>query len=134
MRSIEEIKAEFMLAMEEERERKAAAAKLVNPIYKFTLLPYTDKWYKVFDPSCKLYALEGEVTNKEELHAVGKTPFEGSMVYAFNSLSGYLVMAVGGGSSFTENPRCFVRLSHFIQDNPEGGDVSNFVNFYRGGK
>jgi hypothetical protein len=136
MRSVEEIEAELRAARMKERLELEEKQKAVKPIYTFTLIQSTLGYdtKEVFDSSCVLYILSGTVTNKEELIAVHKIPFEGSMRYLFNTLSGKFVMAVSGGSIFISDPLCFTQLSKFVQEYPGGGDVTTIVNLYREGK
>lgn len=120
--------AERLLAAEQKEK-----AMHVQPIYRFTLSLVTPmRGAKIYDTSCVLYTLTGEVINKEEMRYVGKTPFEGGMNYLFNTLSGKFVMAVGGGAVYTSDPWCLAALSSFILQNPNGGDVTSIVNHYRG--
>jgi len=131
-RSIKEIQAELNLAIEIEAAEKREVAKNTKPDYTFTLVPSYRPYYKVYDSSCKLYDLRGLVNNKEELRKVGKTPFEGSMTYVFNTLSGKFVMGVSGGSVLTEDPDTWEELSEFIDANPKGGDITSIMNKHFG--
>jgi hypothetical protein len=133
MRSIEEIKTELAAAIEAERIDKEIKQMAVVPIYEYTLYQDTASYRvnEIFDSSCKLYLLTGKVLNHKEMRAVGKTPFEGSMAYLFNTLSGNFVMAVGGGSIFISNREGWLALSEFVSTHPHGGDVTEIVEKYR---
>lgn len=133
MRSVKEIQEELALAIEAERLEKEKKQKSIVPIYKYTLFLDTASYRvkEVFDSSCKLYTLSGKVLNTEELHAVGKIPFEGSMTYVFNTLSGNFVMAVGGGSIHLNNREGWIALSEYVNTHPHGGDVTAIVEKYR---
>lgn len=131
-RPIAEIKAELRAAEEAEKERIEEEAKSVIPDYTFTLVRMpTLGYHKVMDDSCILYELRGVVKNKKELRKVGKVPFEGSMTYLFNTLSGKFVMSVSGGSIFIDNPKCWDALNTVVRIAPEGGDVTHIVNGFR---
>jgi hypothetical protein len=111
---------------------KNVRAAKVKPDYLFTIVSVVNSLGdRLYDNSCLLYKLTGMVKNATELRAVGKTPFEGSMTYLFNTLSGRIVMAVSGGTTFTNNPECFKELSEFLYTMPRGGDVTEIVNKYR---
>lgn len=134
---IEELKAELQVAMIKKRKEDEEARKAVKPIYRFTLSEITvnRRFHKIFDDSCVLYTLTGEVLNKEEMQRVGNRVFEGSMDYIFNTLSGKFVMPVGGGSIFIENEEAFNELGTIIgslrNTDLTHVDVSSIVSKYR---
>jgi hypothetical protein len=130
-RTVAEIRAELAAALQAETAEKEALAKATQPVYKFTLELVTDNWDKIFDPTCSVYKLIGEVLNKDELKAVGKVPFEGAGRYLFNGATHRFVMAVSGGSYFVSHPDCFAELSDFVVYHTDGGDVTEIVNRYR---
>jgi hypothetical protein len=131
-----ELREELRLA--EEAEEAVMAEKRKNTpvqyLFTLTLVPEDKHWDPIFDDTCQLYLLKGEVLNKDELKAVGQSSsllFEGGMKYVFNGATGYLVCSVGGGSIFTKDPNCFAALSEFLGEHPEGGDVTSIVEYYR---
>ncbi len=129
-RPIDEIQKELQEAIAHYNQEITKKQKETKPIYQFSLIPamYTHK--EVYDPTCRLYDLIGIVLNREELVAAYKSPFEGSMTYLFNSLSGKFVMGVSGGQIFVSDANCWAELSEFIKENYAGGDVTHIVTKY----
>lgn len=135
-RPIAEIEAELKAARKAEDAARAEKAKEIVPKYIFTITPSetNNSYQRVYDKSCLVYTIAGEVTNPEELRAIGRTPFQGSMRYVFNTLSGMFVMSVGGGSSFVSDPGAFEELSEYVLRHPNGGDVTDIISAYRGNR
>jgi hypothetical protein len=89
------------------------------------------------------------VLNRAELTEAGwsdRDLGDGQMKYLFNTLSKRLVMHVGGGQVYFSEPwpgqrtdeegmRAFHEtldeLSDFLANNPEGGDVTEIINWFR---
>lgn len=112
-----------------ESARLAELAKSVKPVYEFRLELDTRGYDRVFDDACTMYQLNGRVTNKPELEAVGaRSHFEGGMRYVFNGATGKFICSVGGGSIFLSSVEGWAELSEFVRRNPEGGDVSEIVS------
>ncbi len=131
-RPIAEIEAELKAALVAERLAKEELRKSVKPIYHHTIAQVPIMGFdRVYDASCIMYQLTGKVLNAEEMKAAGNTPFEGSMRYLYNTLSGNIIMAVGGGSVFIEGLDGMMALSEFIHNNPAGGYVTPIVEKYR---
>lgn len=134
------------LRQAEAAERQAAIdlAASVEPIYRFTLSPVTDKFDRVFDGSgCTIYKLEGIVLNKEEIQAVGGQVSDGGMRYVFNHLNGRFVMSTGGGRIWLNDgtfgkpfdTEAFEALATYLLEvNIDGGDVTEIVNAARARK
>jgi hypothetical protein len=127
-RPVVEIEAELAAAKKAEYARLEKEQKAVQPQYVFTLDRVWHNMNHLMDNNCTLYRLNGKVTNKEELKSVGKIPFEGGMTYVYNNLSGRFVIAIGGGSIFTSKSEVFRLLNKFIDQNPNGGDVTHLMN------
>jgi hypothetical protein len=132
-------------AEEAERARVRAATPI---IMKFTITPTTARgWTEVYDDTCKLYDLEGTVTNAAEAKAAGRAGHEltsGGITYAFNTGTGLLVCAIGGGTIWIgagmdeqkrESARAtMAHISKFLVEHPEGGDITDIVEAHRNGK
>jgi hypothetical protein len=142
MRDIEEIRAELRAAEQELEAEKRAAREAVKPAYRFTLLPVTDRENKVYDDTCRVYRLEGVVLNEDALKAVGAYhPGNGAMRYLFNTGTGKLVTALGGGTIYVSrrwgnaddgsDVIAMAELSAFLVEHPEGGDVTEIVEAHR---
>lgn len=127
---------EHALARARNRERQAreAAAAAVEPIWQFTLTPKAqDRWNPLFDPTCALYRLEGQVTNVPELKAVGRmVPASGGADYVYNMLTHNFICRISGGVIFLDHSSGWSELSAFIKDNARGGDVTKIVRQYHG--
>jgi len=146
----EELEAELRRIKQEEAEQ-ARLLREATPIrMKFTLEPSVDKHYEVYDESCALYKLTGEVTNEEEAIAAGhqKTFLSGGAVtYVYSKLSRKLIMHVGGGTIYVSKgwgsksdvdhnrpssaEIAMAELSEFVSLNPQGGDVTEIVQRHR---
>ena len=131
---IAELEAELAQLKREDADARAAAAKAVQPVYQFTLVPTSDNWQTkgIWDESCVLYTLSGKVLNADEMKAVGNQLFQGSMDYLFNTATGKFIMSTGGGSIFLKSAEAFGELATFVVQNPMGGNVNDIVNRWRG--
>lgn len=141
MRTIEEIKAELREAEAAESAKAQALRDSVKPEWVFTLTPSESKWHEVYDDTCLVYRLEGRVTNLEALKAVGShMPALGSggaMDYVFNTVTGKLIMAVGGGTIYINRQfgkrsdgsdvTAMNELGAFLVAHPDGGDITSIV-------
>lgn len=134
-RSLDDIRAELAAAERAERDRMRELADAVQPTYRFTLVPYTarnDTFERVYDQSCSLWVMAGELTNADELRSVGKVvPTSGQMRYIFNSLSGRFVTSVSGGTIYVSSHEAWSELSEWALVNPTGGDVTEMVDRHR---
>jgi hypothetical protein len=131
-RTVDEIKAELQIALQREKAEVQSAQAKVQPRFLFTITPVTDNWHQSFDETVVLYNLAGVLTNADEFRAVGKMqPSEGRMVYAFNTLSGSIIMGVSGGVYFITDPTAMKEISRFLVENPKGGDITDIMNRYR---
>ncbi len=134
MATVKELEAQLAEARALEEEERSRLAALVKPVWKFYLQKYTPKGYDVvYDDTCTLYTMAGELQNETELKEVGHYVHStrGSMQYIYNELSAHFVMAVGGGTIYTSEQGAWDELSEFITEHPEGGEVTEIVNKYR---
>jgi len=121
---LEELKAQ---ANVERIER----SKLVQPMYKFVLEPIEKPhaWDRLYDETCMLYSLYGELLNADELRDVGKVvPSSGGMTYLWNGATDRFVCATGGGQMFVKDTETWNELSKFIKVHRDGGDVTEIVD------
>ena len=142
-----ELRAELRAAeLRESAERQARTAQ-TPVVRKFTIEPTKPKGRfhdDLFDPSCRFYDLECEITNRAEALEAGHAEHDlrsGGMTYVFNTLSGLIVCAVGGGSIYVsggwdaknaESAQLTMgAISAFIVANPEGGDITDLVEVHR---
>lgn len=147
-RSIDAIRAELATAEREEAAAKRAARDLVPIKEAFTIEPIpADSHHEVWDPTIVLYRIAGRVTNREEAAAAGHhVPSDGGMVYAFNTGTGKIIIAVGGGTYYISKSTWGTRdsdrparaaaamtaIEEFIANHPTGGDITSIVEQYRG--
>lgn len=150
MTSIEEMRAQLHAAEQELKQREADERKAemaATPIvWRFTIKPATNRSFQeMYDDSCLLYRLNGEITNRDEAKAAGHPDHDlraGGMDYIFNTLSGKIVTGVGGGTIWVghgwgndkraDSARATMEaISQFIADNPEGGDITGIVEQHR---
>ena len=125
---------ESMLAEARRVEQAAAKARreAVVPEYRFTVEPASDNWDRLHDNTCRFYRLIGEITNEEALREVGAmVPQGGAMKYVYNSGTGKIVCAVGGGTSWPLTDEGWGLIGDLIAVNPNGGDVTWIVNQFR---
>lgn len=119
-RPIEEIKAELAAALNAEAEK----TKGVTPKYLFTLSP-TAPDPKLYDSSCIGYTLTRNCLNREYFSNARGGVRRAN--YLFNTLSGSIVRVISQGSIFPEKLEIISKLSKFIRENPEGGDVTSIM-------
>jgi hypothetical protein len=144
-KTVAELRKELRQA-EEREHQDAKARKLVVPIkYRFTILPATESHTKVYDPACRLYAIHGEVVNREEALAAGhydESMRGGGMVYVYNTLTRAIVCSTGGGTIWISDAwypkdldgaddRAFDEVNRFLEAYPEGGDITDIVERFR---
>lgn len=136
MSRIEELEAKLAQLRQEEADRARALRESVTPRYTYMLVPHSESWDKIADPSCRWYRLEGVIINTPELNAVGAAiPAAGGMNYLFNTLSGRFVISGGGGTVYLNlngrfgppDTEAFQELEAFVAEHPEGGDVTEIV-------
>jgi hypothetical protein len=137
---------------DEAAEAKEALRRSVERKMSYVFYPADSQQYRhdrLWDDSCKYYILRGVVLNRAELTEAGwsdRDLGDGQMKYLFNTLSKRLVMHVGGGQVYFSEPwpgqrtdeegmRAFHEtldeLSDFLANNPEGGDVTEIINWFR---
>lgn len=137
---IQALEARLRELRQEEQREAEERRNAVKPTYQFLLTPIKERHTtfggdQLFDDDCRLYHLEGTVTNKEELEAVGhRYHFEGGMRYVFNAATGKFACAVSGGSVFLSSKEGWKALSEYVDYNPDGGDVTEIVTKYRNAK
>jgi hypothetical protein len=148
-KSIEEMRAELRVAEQELKQREAderqAKMDATQIIMRFTIEPTTRRSFQeMYDDSCLLYRLNGEITNLDEAKAAGHSDHNlraGGMDYIFNKLSGRIVTGVGGGTIWVgggwgdknaDSARfTMIQISAFIVEHPEGGDITDIVEQHR---
>jgi hypothetical protein len=140
----EELRAELKLIEQEEAADKAARLAATPVTMKFTIMPAKDRWTKMYDSTCVLYELNGQVTNADEAKAAGHYEHElrgGGMTYVFNTGTGRIVCGTGGGTiwvgggfagqSDESAAWTMIQISAFIVQHPEGGDITAIVETHR---
>lgn len=147
-KSTEQLRKELKEAEARERAQAEEARRAVKVQWKFTLMPDTRGHDVMYDETCLLYSLKGEITNREEAEAVGHhlSHSEGSMTYVFNTVTGRIVCATGGGTIYVGGfggawsggeqeqelaSQTMRELGTFLTMWPEGGDVTAIVANYR---
>jgi hypothetical protein len=142
-KSVDQLRAELREAEALEVAEGNARREVVPVQWKFTLTPDTKKYHRLYDPTCRLYRLEGTIVNRAEAEAAGHNVNhrEGGMTYVFNAWSDRLVMAIGGGTVFVgdsfgnekddSDVIAMQELSEFIVEHPGGGDVTAIVQRHR---
>jgi hypothetical protein len=146
MRSVEEIKAELAEAQAVADAEKKALRDAVKPIWQYTITPEKsrDSFDRIWDETIVAYKLSGEVINKDEYLAAGNSELSihsGGMRYLFNTGTGKLIGATGGGTIFisggfgrkNDEAEAMVvhRINMFLGENPQGGDISQIVTEFR---
>lgn len=147
-REIKELEARINAIRNAEHAAREERRKTVTPVMRYTFGPSSGGCFdKILDPTVVRLTLRGECTNMDVLQEAGWSAsqvFTGSMDYLFNTLSGKVVMAIGGGSIFVttdrfgkseeavaDGLRTFGELAEFIIANPEGGDVTAIIEGHR---
>lgn len=134
--SIAELRSLLAQKEEEEYDAKKARRESVKPVYKFVMeLVPDDGWDRVMDDSVKTFSLNGYVLNKAELEEVGAEVVEGGIRYLYNTLSGRIVMRLGGGRIWVGDfgrsdvgaAETYEKIEEFIKANPDGGDITEIV-------
>lgn len=124
------LEAELAQIEQAERNEKQALRDKIVPVYKFTVTPAPEssRFHEVWDDTVVLYWIEGEVTNREELEAVGKGhTMGGKMMYAYNTVTHKIITTVSGGTTFRQVKTAIPAIGRFLEFNPEGGDVTSLV-------
>ena len=142
-KSAAELREELRQAEARERVEAEARKRATPVVYRFTAEESTPAWHKVYDPSCRLYNLRGEVVNREEAKAAGHSDHEmheGGMLYLYNTLTERIVTSIGGGQiwiganwngSTGSDDVAFDQVSAFLAAHPEGGDITSIVQAHR---
>ena len=142
-----ELRAELRAAELREAAERQARTKETPVIRRFTISPTERKGRfhdELFDPACRFYDLDCEVTNRAEAIEAGHPEHDlrgGGMTYVFNTLSGSIVCGTGGGTIWVsagwdaknaESAQlCMGAISAFIVAHPEGGDITDLVDAHR---
>jgi hypothetical protein len=115
--------------------------------YRYTIAPSENRHHDLYDATCRLYSLHGEVANPVEAIEAGHpkdTLRCGSMDYIYNTATAKIVCSVGGGSiyistgwgqhSLEEVIATMDEIGEYIFANPEGGDITEIVEKFKQGE
>ncbi len=145
-KTVAELREQLRDAEERESAERKAKMEATPIVWRYTILPANDPWQEVYDDSCLLYELKGEITNADEAKAAGRPDHSirpGGMTYVFNKLSGRIVTSTGGGTIFVSGryggeskkaaaQEAMRQISRFLRDNPNGGDITEIIKNYKG--
>jgi hypothetical protein len=147
MRPIREIEAELAAAREVAEAERLAVRNATVPVWQFTILPTKSDSFggdEIWDDTIRAYRLAGEVINRDECLAAGHSEHslgKGAMRYLFNTVTGKLIGATGGGTIYLSNgfgrkdtsaqDMAIHRINMFLAENPEGGDISQIITEFR---
>lgn len=142
MDKVERLEAELRAAKLERAEARQAERDAVVVEWTYGVRPTERAHHKSYDESCVYYDLFGTVVNKTEAEAAGHNINDGSMAYLFNTLSGKIVGDTGGGTVYIGFQRdwddahmaAINALGEFLDEHPEGGDVTEIVETYKAAK
>jgi len=145
----EELEAELKaLRQRKADERKARLeATPIKMLYTFAPSTKQPSFEEVYDNSIKFYRLEGIITNRKEAEEAGHNlehAGQGGMTYLYNTVSGRIIMNIGGGQVHLGGARwaygkedtgavqasmlrAIAELEEFIAVHPDGGDVTDIV-------
>ncbi len=137
----DELRAMLREAEAREKEEAQRRAESVKPTFRFTLKASERFWDEIFDDTVVPMHLDGRVTNKDELEAVGaRVPQEGGHHYLYNTLTKKFIMGSGGGMcwiGFDRDPSARAALIELAAILESKGttpiDVTDIVNKYRKG-
>lgn len=113
--------------------------------YRYTIMPnYNDRtanFDKVYDSTCLSYVIKRWTLNAIEAKAAGHGDHSlrsGSMTYMYNTVTGKIICAVGGGTSFIgprfgglqdrADDQAFSDIGKFLRMYPDGGDITSIVD------
>lgn len=138
MRTAAEVREELAALELAEREALNERRKTTKVLYRFTLVPDGQNYRarEVWDDTCLVYTLRGDVLNEDECREVGIVARGGSGSYLWNAGTQRIVTALGGGTFFiptwNADPRpCVAELGAFLAANPDGGDVTAILERHR---
>ena len=154
MKTAAELRAELKEAEKREAASREAERKLVPIVMQFAIKPRKRTGAtKLYATGYKLYVLEGICTNKEQAKAAGHPDYRtngGSHDIVYNSNDGEIVCYVGGGTLWIyedyfdrisrgvdaaaddyADDVAMSLISKFLQEHPEGGDVTSIVEKFR---
>jgi len=145
-RTVEELRAELRKAEALQEQEIKERRKTFKVRYRYQIRPYdrNSTFDKIYDPTCLRYRLSRTCLNREEAKAAGYNDFEltdGSMSYMFNTVTGKIICATGGGTSYiserwntTEKDGAddwaFEQIGEFLTICPYGGDITAIVEAY----
>lgn len=142
MKSVEEIRKELREAEKRAEVERHEKMKEVPIIWKYTISPQDERHDRVYDDTCRLFYLSGDIVNKEEAHAAGHYTdrSHGGMTYLYNKATKKIVCSLGGGTIFIRSgfgePKdaeieVVEKINQFLVENPEGGDITEIVTAFR---
>lgn len=150
-KTTEQLRKELKNAEAREAAEFEAKRRATPPIRKYMIelmeISNNSSFDYVYDDSCLLYRIHSFVTNKEAAEAAGWSSSwdlnAGGMTYVYNTLSKKLVMGTGGGNIYigpswnksddTSHIRAMEEINAFLQQHPEGGDITDIVMRHRQG-
>lgn len=144
--TIEELEAQLKAARRAEADKAKAEMEAHRPVYRFTVEPASSAYHeeRIYDPSIKLYSISGTCINADEVREAGYPDHVlrgGGMVYYYNTASNCIIGGVGGGTIYIgagwnaedrdSDIEAMAKVSAFIAEHPEGGDITDIVNEHR---
>ena len=103
--SVEELRRQLREAEALEVQEREARRKATPVRCQYLIAPASRRntFDKLYDETCYTYTIERVILNKAEAEAAGHQDWElraGGMNYLFNSGTGKIVCALGGGTSY----------------------------------
>lgn len=144
--SVEELRRQLREAEALEVQEREARRKATPVRCQYLIAPASRRntFDKLYDETCHTYTIERVILNKAEAEAAGHQDWElraGGMNYLFNSGTGKIVCALGGGTSYIserwngENDGADVEameaIGQFLDANPNGGDITKIVETFQ---
>lgn len=138
-RSVEEITLELKAAQKRDHERSVRIKESTPVVMQYTAFPYQGRMHdEIWDDSIVTYRVEGKCLNLAEAEAAGHRVDTGGMNYLFNTVTGKVVMATGGGHLYLHgwrdgdnSKRSMKRLGRYLVEHPEGGVVDHLVEQFK---
>lgn len=148
----EELAAELKELERKEESARERRRNAVKPDRRFTIARAKregDYFDRILDPAVIMYRIEGIVVNKEAAEAAGwgdRDTSTGGMNYLFNTATGRIIMASGGGNIYisdgswygknraqeaADGKRVYAELEAFLKEHPEGGDITDIIRSQR---
>lgn len=148
VKSSAELRRELEAA--ETRERAALAAKraATRPEFEYWVTPVAFgnegrfSFGKVYDPTCHLYEIRRECSNRDAALAAGWQEDEireGSAIYLFNIVTRRIICAVGGGTLYIgpngqddgADDTAMFAIGGYLAEYPGGGMISWVVDDFK---